>query len=86
LTVPADPAPGNYLVRAEAIALHAAGSIGGPQFDMSCSQINLTGSGTKTPAGVSFPGAYSTNDPGILINIYNTLTGYTIPGLPVFTG
>jgi hypothetical protein len=30
--VPADIAPGNYLVRAEVIALHVASSAGGAQF------------------------------------------------------
>lgn len=29
--VPSDLAPGNYLLRAEAIALHSAGSAGGAQ-------------------------------------------------------
>lgn len=26
---------------------------------MSCYQLHITGSGSKTPAGVNFPGAYS---------------------------
>ena len=64
---------------------------------MECAQINVTGgTGTKTPATVSLPGAYKVrcdifekwlnywhekaSDPGILINIYKTLTSYTIPG------
>jgi len=86
-TVPSDLAPGNYLIRAEVIALHVASSVGGAQFYMSCYQINVTGSGTKSPAGVAFPGAYSAQDPGILINIYSTITSYTIPGpTAVFTG
>ncbi|RDL35218.1 Endoglucanase II [Venustampulla echinocandica] len=84
--VPASLAPGDYLVRAEAIALHSAGSAGGAQFYMTCFQINLTGSGTANPPGVSFPGAYSANDPGILINIYQTITKYIIPGPAVWTG
>ncbi|TVY29675.1 Endo-beta-1,4-glucanase D, partial [Lachnellula hyalina] len=49
---------------------------------LECAQINITGgSGSKTPATVSFPGAYAATDPGILINIYQTLTSYTIPGM-----
>ena len=48
---------------------------------MECAQINITGgSGSKSPATVSFPGAYSGTDPGIKINIYQTLQNYTIPG------
>lgn len=35
-TVPSKIPSGDYLVRAEAIALHAAGSVGGAQFYMSC--------------------------------------------------
>jgi len=66
-------APGNYLLRVEIAALHNAYSSGGAQFYVSCAQINVTGSGTFTPSStVSFPGAYSASDPGILINIYGT--------------
>ncbi|KAL1746836.1 glycoside hydrolase family 61 protein [Schizophyllum fasciatum] len=61
----------------EQIALHAAGTEGGAQFYIACAQINIEngGSGTPTPT-VSFPGAYSPTDPGILINIYNLPDGY----------
>jgi len=79
-TVPASIASGNYLLRAEVIALHVASSSGGAQFYMSCYQINVTGGGSTSPAGVSFPGAYSASDPGILINIYQQLNSYVIPG------
>jgi cellulase len=48
---------------------------------MECAQINISGgSGSATPSTVSLPGAYAQNDPGILINIYSTLTTYEIPG------
>ncbi|OSD05161.1 lytic polysaccharide monooxygenase [Trametes coccinea BRFM310] len=78
--VPSDIAPGNYLIRAEVIALHVASSIGGAQFYMSCYQVNVGGSGSANPPTVSIPGAYSATDPGILINIYEPLSTYTIPG------
>ncbi|KAE8451891.1 hypothetical protein EG329_002732 [Mollisiaceae sp. DMI_Dod_QoI] len=86
--VPATLAPGNYLVRAEAIALHAASSAGGAQFYMTCFQVNVAGSGTVNPPGVSFPGAYKATDPGILINIYqaSSIANYKIPGPAVWTG
>ncbi|KAG9014635.1 hypothetical protein FRB94_011813 [Tulasnella sp. JGI-2019a] len=80
VTIPKDIANGNYLLRAEVIALHVASGLDGAQFYMSCYQINITGGGTATPAGVSLPGAYSATDPGILINIYQQLNSYTIPG------
>lgn len=73
---------GQYLLRAELVALHGAGSSQGAQFYMECAQINVTGgSGTGTPSTVSLPGAYSPTDPGILIGIYYpVVTSYTIPG------
>ena len=52
---------------------------------MECAQINITGGGSTSPATVSFPGAYKGSDPGITINIYQTLSGYTIPGPSVFS-
>ncbi|KAH9205848.1 glycosyl hydrolase family 61-domain-containing protein [Leptodontidium sp. 2 PMI_412] len=83
-TVPSDIATGDYLIRAEEIALHAAGSSGGAQFYMSCYQVHVQGTGSATPTGVSFPGAYSATDPGILINIYNGVDVYQIPGPDVY--
>ncbi|KAI0792266.1 glycoside hydrolase family 61 protein [Abortiporus biennis] len=79
-TVPSDIAPGDYLIRAEVIALHVASTEGGAQFYMSCYQVKVGGSGSATPAIVKFPGAYSATDPGILINIYQQLNTYQIPG------
>ncbi|KAH9212531.1 glycosyl hydrolase family 61-domain-containing protein [Leptodontidium sp. 2 PMI_412] len=86
ITIPACIAPGQYLLRAEVIALHGAGSSGGAQFYMECAQINVTGgTAAKTPATVSLPGAYKANDPGILVSIYGNLKSYVIPGPAVFT-
>jgi len=79
-TIPSGIAPGDYLLRAEVIALHVASSVGGAQFYMSCYQITVGGSGTVNPPTVKIPGAYSAQDPGILINIYQQLNSYTIPG------
>ncbi|KAK7676808.1 hypothetical protein QCA50_020214 [Cerrena zonata] len=79
-TVPSDIAPGDYLVRSEVIALHVASQPGGAQFYMSCFQVKIGGSGSATPTTVKFPGAYSAEDPGILINIYTQLNSYEIPG------
>ncbi|TFK21123.1 endoglucanase II [Coprinopsis marcescibilis] len=78
-TVP-DIAPGNYLLRAEVIALHVAGSAGGAQFYPSCFQLNVVGSGTARPPTVKIPGAYGANDPGVLVNIHQQLSNYIIPG------
>jgi hypothetical protein len=53
-----------------------------------CAQINVSGGGSGTPGPlVSFPGAYTGYEPGILIDIYNlpsNFTGYVPPGPPVW--
>ncbi|CAI6341948.1 unnamed protein product [Periconia digitata] len=53
---------------------------------MSCYQLSITGSGSSTPSGVTFPGAYKASDPGIQINIYQNLNSYTAPGPAVIPG
>ncbi|KAK8056601.1 hypothetical protein PG993_001828 [Apiospora rasikravindrae] len=59
-----------------------AGSVGGAQFYIGCAQLHVTGgTGTVTPSGVSFPGAYKATDPGILFQLYYPVpTSYTNPG------
>lgn len=84
--IPANLAPGDYLLRAEVIALHTASSVGGAQFYITCYQITVSGSGSSSPAGVSFPGAYKATDPGIQINIYQQLSTYIAPGPAVISG
>jgi cellulase len=84
--IPADLAPGDYLLRAEAIALHSAAGAGGAQFYLTCYQLTITGGGSSNPAGVSFPGAYKASDPGIQINIYQQLSRYVAPGPAVIPG
>jgi len=78
-TVP-NISPGNYLLRAEVIALHVASSSGGAQFYPACFQLSVTGSGSGSPPTVKIPGVYNAQDPGILIDIHQTLTDYTVPG------
>ena len=128
-TIPSCIPAGQYLMRHEIIALHAASSYPGAQFyvsiisysspishamdtcycccfflvpgrevppslinspflslslsfvQMECAQLQITGGGSTQPATVSFPGAYKGSDPGITINIYQTLPSYTVPGM-----
>ncbi|KAF5852248.1 hypothetical protein GGP41_000948 [Bipolaris sorokiniana] len=54
-TIPKDLAAGDYLLRAEAIALHAAGPAGGAQHYVTCYQLTVTGSGTLAPKGTPAP-------------------------------
>ncbi|KAF3056473.1 putative endo-beta-1,4-glucanase D [Daldinia childiae] len=84
--IPSDIAAGDYLLRAEALALHTAGQSGGAQFYMTCFQLTITGGGSAKPAGVSLPGAYKASDPGILVNIHGKLDSYVAPGPAVYAG
>lgn len=90
-TVPSTLKAGNYVVRNEIIALHSAGQSGGAQNYPQCMNVKVTGSGTASPCadgaacdvGTSL---YKEDDPGILINIYQTLSSYTIPGPKIWSG
>jgi len=83
-TVPKSIASGDYLVRAEAIALHAGA--GNPQPYVTCFQVKVTGGGSATPAGVSFPGAYKLSDTVFTKAIYDSSFKYVSPGPAVYTG
>lgn len=80
--LPTDLAAGEYLMRAEHIALHGAGTEGGAQFYIGCAQLKVEGSGAGTPTDtVAIPGVYTGTEPGILLNIYYPApTNYTDPG------
>jgi len=84
--IPTNIASGDYLLRAEVIALHTASSIGGAQFYVTCYQITVTGGGSATPPLVQLPGAYKAADPGIEVNIHAALATYVAPGPTVFSG
>lgn len=85
VTIPSDIAPGNYLLRGEVLALHNGYNLDGVQPYVGCVELTISGSGSAKPAGVAFPGAYKDTDPGILCNIYNGLTSYTIPGPALYS-
>ncbi|KAK2756192.1 hypothetical protein FQN54_005600 [Arachnomyces sp. PD_36] len=92
VTIPSGVPEGEYLLRNEIIALHSAYDQGGAQFYVGCVQIKVTGGGSGSPETVTFPGAYSADDPGILVQIYGSSgepipdNGYQIPGPAVFSG
>ena len=88
ITIPKCIPNGQYLLRAEMIALHGAGSSGGAQLYMECAQINVTGGSGSLPSKThSIPGIYKANDPGLLVSIYTlgTSSKYVIPGPELFT-
>ncbi|KAJ4383857.1 hypothetical protein N0V86_000700 [Didymella sp. IMI 355093] len=88
VTLPKSLPSGEYLLRAEHIALHSASTSGGAQFYLSCAQIKVQNGGSGSPGPlVSFPGAYKPSDAGILVNIYYPIpTNYKPPGPSVWKG
>ncbi|KAH7119884.1 glycoside hydrolase [Dendryphion nanum] len=91
-TIPASTPSGEYLLRVEHIALHMAMQANKAQFYLSCSQIKITGGGSGTPGPlVALPGAYKSNDPGILVDLNKialagTPEAYMPPGPAVWKG
>ncbi|KAI5921324.1 lytic polysaccharide monooxygenase [Camillea tinctor] len=91
--IPANIKPGNYVWRHELIALHEGQTEGAAQLYPQCFNIEISGSGSVSPAGVVGTSLYTATDPGILHNIYNdeslsSVSDYIIPGpaMPDFSG
>ncbi|KAJ5257918.1 hypothetical protein N7524_009474 [Penicillium chrysogenum] len=78
--IPSTIAPGNYVMRHEIIALHSAGQTNGAQNYPQCFNLEVTGGGSDTPDGTPGMELYTNTDPGILFDIYSSLTSYDIPG------
>jgi hypothetical protein len=86
-TVPKSVPSGKYLVRVESIALHQAQSVGGAQVYLSCAQVEITGGGDGKPTPlVSFPGAYRSNDAGLLWSYSPVRSSYKAPGPEIWRG
>ncbi|KAF1973248.1 hypothetical protein BU23DRAFT_507287 [Bimuria novae-zelandiae CBS 107.79] len=86
-TIPKDLAAGDYLLRAEAIALHAASASGGAQHYVACYQLTVSGSGALKPTDtVTFPDAYSKTGPGLGFSIHAPLDSYPVPGPALIEG
>ncbi|KAJ4293564.1 hypothetical protein N0V90_008847 [Kalmusia sp. IMI 367209] len=85
-TLPSCISSGQYLLRAEIIALHGAANYPGAQLYMECAQLNVSGGRSANPATVSFPGAYKGSDAGIKFQLYwPKPTSYIVPGPRPFT-
>ena len=84
--IPANIAPGNYVLRHEIIALHAAMSLDGAQAYPQCINLQIVGSGTNAPSGTPGESLYHETDPGILYNIYTSPEVYTVPGPTIISG
>lgn len=79
---PAETPPGEYLLRAEGLALHAAHKSDKAQFYIACAQIKVRGNGTGVLGpSIRFPGGYQWNSTGVLIpEFWSKITNYTAPG------
>ncbi|TGJ77550.1 hypothetical protein E0Z10_g10721 [Xylaria hypoxylon] len=86
--LPAETPAGEYLLRAEGMAVHAAHKPGGAQFYVACAQIrvvngiaNSRGRNNSLGPLVSIPGVYRGDEPGVLIpQFWSGLPSYTTPG------
>lgn len=81
--IPSELPAGDYLLRGEHIALHAAEEFEGAQYYIGCAQLSVTGSGSGSPSPVSsIPGQYTGYEAGLIIDIYYPIpTNYTAPGI-----
>lgn len=86
VTIPSDIAAGNYVLRHEIIALHSAGNKDGAQNYPQCLNLKVTGGGNASPQGALGEKLYRDTDPGILVNIYQSLDSYDIPGPAPYSG
>jgi cellulase len=80
INIPSSVAPGQYVLRHEIIALHAAGSANGAQFYPQCVNIEVTSGGSTRPSGSPATSFYKASDPGVQFNLYQSFSSYTIPG------
>jgi hypothetical protein len=85
VTIPTDIEAGDYVLRHEIIALHGAEDLDGAQNYPQCINLKVTGSGTATPSGTLGTALYKDTDPGIYVDIWNTLSTYVIPGPTLYT-
>ncbi|KZV96982.1 hypothetical protein EXIGLDRAFT_714105 [Exidia glandulosa HHB12029] len=86
VTIPSCIPAGQYLIRGELIALHAASSYPGAQLYMECGNLQVTGGGSKSPATVAvFSLILTADDVASTYNLYSGQTTYTIPGPAPFT-
>ncbi|KNG80785.1 putative endoglucanase-4 precursor [Aspergillus nomiae NRRL 13137] len=85
ITIPTDIEAGYYVLRHEIIALHGAEDLDGAQNYPQCINLQVTGSGTAAPSGTLGTALYKDTDPGIYVDIWQSLSSYTIPGPSLYT-
>jgi len=97
ISLPSCLPDGDYIVRAENVALDLATAMNGAQWYIGCTHIRVNSSLARTKTASVSPakwasrplynmqGLYKATDPGVLINIYWGLTSYPVPGPPVWS-
>jgi hypothetical protein len=86
--LPVETPAGEYLLRAEGLALHAAHKPDKAQFYVACAQISVvsSGHGILGPS-IRFPGGYQWNSTGVLLpEFWSKITNYTAPGPRLWPG
>ncbi|KAF1958312.1 glycoside hydrolase [Byssothecium circinans] len=84
--IPERLAVGNYVLRHEILALHAAEQVNGAQAYPQCVNLRVKRGAVGNPQsqelgeGVVASKLYSIRDKGILVDIHGNITGYSIPG------
>lgn len=95
IQIPPTLKPGPYVLRHELIALHYANKADGAQNYPQCLNLWVTAPIASTIAGtgmlaldqgVDATKMYHSNDPGVDVDIYKSLTTYVIPGPTVVAG
>lgn len=85
--IPSSLKAGNYVLRHEIIALHAAGNPNGAQAYPQCLNIKIgSGGSSGLSGGVPATSLYTASDPGILFSLYGSFSSYPIPGPAVNGG
>lgn len=86
--IPRDLPGGDYIVRAETLALHQAQNVGGAQWYIGCAQVVVSGTGGKaSPTWYRIPGHITPRDSGVLYNYWVPKaphTNYKVPGPSVY--
>lgn len=56
----------------------------GPQFYITCFNVEVSGDGTATPPGMAFPGAYEKDAPGLWFDLDSDTNVYPFAGPPLY--
>jgi lytic cellulose monooxygenase (C1-hydroxylating) len=82
IKIPTAIAPGNYVLRHDMVALHAAGQTNGAQNYPFCFNLAISSKGTDNPAGQVIQGMFKAEDPGIKFDLFARKGGsYPMPGV-----